>query len=352
MQEPVFLGLDLGHHQVKALGNGRRVEFPALYSRARSTSLLELGRNEASVDDISIVLNTGDEYLVGEKARIHNPLTDFDATGRKIGDIGDLVSTLAAVGLCVFEEPSPIHVRVAVGLPISDFETYKDIVRSLVAGEHRFTLKSGGKTFNKHVIVERVYVIPQGVAAFLDTVFDDRGVMRHNPTDFETDLRRVKTAVIDFGGRTTDVALIRGFTPIPEYCRSIPIGVSSFLQIARNALNLESLTIAQLDAALVSGGKLLWGNEERDLGSLFGSCATQIGESLAREIDNSWYKVLMDAHNIVICGGGAPFYLPSLKARLPKIFGRAKLVPDGRFSNARGYIKYARFAARLEEDSE
>jgi hypothetical protein len=153
------------------------------------------------------------EYYVGELA-----LSQGKGASSARGDISRywsvivLLLLLTTLGLCIPEDEYEAHV--VVGVPI---ETYSDQnrrkVRNCLEGDHRYRLN--GRQRRAVVYVEKI--IMEGAGAMI-AAGDDRPV---------------RQAVIDVGGRTTDLYSADGQMPLIPLCGGTALGV----ELAADLLN-------------------------------------------------------------------------------------------------------------------
>lgn len=173
----------------------------------------------------------------------------------------------------------------------------------------------------------------QALAAFLDYGLDDD----FNDRDVGTD----KVAVVDIGGRTTDIAVILGGKRC-DYTRSGTenIGV---LDVHRNVANLvrqkfstsDTYPADVLDRAVRTKSIKLWG-KSHDISDILEKAQAESSHKLA----NLTQKMLgggSDLDAILFVGGGASLFTDASKR-----FPNAVLVENPEFANARGLYKYGK----------
>src|SRR6266496_5191130 len=116
---------------------------------------------------------------------------------------------------------------VVTGLPA---ETYiknmalRNSIKAALDGTHVFTIDNG-KTF-RHVTVEVVTVVMEGAGALI--TYGDKSMSK-----------TTESAVIDIGGRTTDLYVARGQVPVSDYCKGKPLGVESAAQMLMDTFENE-----------------------------------------------------------------------------------------------------------------
>jgi len=173
----------------------------------------------------------------------------------------------------------------------------------------------------------------QAVAAALDFCLNDDLTERH------ADVSRV--AVVDIGGRTTDIALIiNGGTFVPSRSGTENVGV---LDVHRNLSRLvqerfetsDDYSTDFIDRCLRSGTARLW-RRDHDIADLIARAVEEPRERMAAMIARTLGSA-SDVDVILFVGGGA-----SLFSGIEKNFPNGEIAADPEFANARGLYKYAR----------
>lgn len=219
--------------------------------------------------------------------------------------------------------------RIVTGLPVSVWSkaAAKQVQQALV-GEHCFKLN--GKP--RRLVVEGVMVLMEGAGALArEGTGDD-----------------VPQAVVDVGGRTTDLFWTQGMRPQPERCKAAPIGIekagdllcAQFQQ--RYGRELRRVELRGVFRALASGQPLppLFVDGKRvDVQAEAQSAIAAVGEEIASYVAATWSsgesgKVASDAARVLLVGGGAHYIAPHLKAIIPHI--KSPRHPE--LANAQGYL--------------
>lgn len=119
-------------------------------------------------------------------------------------------------------------IALGVGLPLSHYSTLKDSFKSYFLNRGRLNLKYKNRIF--YICIENVSIYPQGYAAII--------------YQFNKVATVSKMYVIDIGGYTTDVILLRNGSPDMQACTSLEIGVIKYYNLVKNKV------YAQFDIAL------------------------------------------------------------------------------------------------------
>lgn len=222
-------------------------------------------------------------------------------------------------------------VRIATGLPISTYfqrgEPNEAVIARKIESVARPVETVDGSETAK-IVEHKVY--PEGLAAFIDYAVDERGAL-------VADLKKTY-AVVDVGGRTTDVGVIMNGKKIDHArSKSTDIGVLNVVEeIAieiQRAYALPSIPTHKVEAAILSKSVTFWG-KEHDISSIvdhsISSALIRIQNAINRSLGSA-----ADIDTILLVGGGAIVF-KGLREMFPNI-----VIPqDPEFANARGFAKY------------
>lgn len=223
------------------------------------------------------------------------------------------------------------NVRIASGLPISSYfqggqpnEAF--IKRKIESVAKSVETMDGSETAN--IIDHKVF--PEGLAAFIDYAIDERGAL-------VVDLKKTY-AVVDVGGRTTDVGVIVNGNQVDHArTKSSEIGVLDVveeisLEIQR-AYGLPSIPVHKVESAIRSKTITFWG-KEHDIHEIVDQSISTALTRIQREINRALGSAA-DIDTVLLVGGGA-FVFKDLQDLFPNI-----VIPqDPEFANARGFAKY------------
>src|SRR5207248_8188594 len=96
----------------------------------------------------------------------------------------------------------------------------RNSIKAALDGTYVFTIDNG--TSFRHVTIEVVTVVMEGAGALI--TYGDKSMSK-----------TAESAVIDIGGRTTDLYVARGQVPVTDFCKGKPLGVESATQIVQDA---------------------------------------------------------------------------------------------------------------------
>lgn len=332
MVEKYLVAVDDGYAQIKVAGDSldKKVPSPILSSFRSSVkhgSIGSLNGNGAigfyETDDGRTQMTVSD--LVPGEA------TQFDGFHVSAMDRILVNHALISTGY------SGKKVDLWVGLPVSDF--FKGVEKNVDLIERKkknLEEKVRNAVPDGEAVADLVSINVgcQAVSAFVDYLIDDTGEERDVPIE--------RIAVVDIGGRTTDIAMIiNGSTFVPEKSGTENIGVLDVMNELQSLIHKEFnvsevLSSSVLDRALRTGKIKVWG-KERDISSLVENASSGPVHKLERMIIQKLGKG-SDLDAILFVGGGASCF-SSIKSIFPH---NGVLMDNAEFSNARGLYKYAK----------
>lgn len=240
-------------------------------------------------------------------------------------------------------------VRLITGLPVGDFFVGGRKNLAKIEAKRANLLRGIQNTGNGQPLARiiDVQVGCQALAAFVDYWLDETLVERDVPVD--------RVAVVDIGGRTTDVALIlNGDDFDPSRSGTANIGVldvyAALAELVRAEFGTrDNYPMAMLDRAVRTGQIKLWGKQQ-DVGKLVATAVAEQGAKIAREVERrlggdveSGRGGSSDIDSVLFVGGGSALFR-GVEAAFPN----GVMTEDPEFANARGLLKFARYFARQE----
>jgi plasmid segregation protein ParM len=183
----------------------------------------------------------------------------------------------------------------------------------------------------------------QAVAAYVDWMLDDELNEVH---DIES-----RIAIVDIGGRTTDIATVIGGNQI-DHDRSgtANLGVLDVYRAVERQIQSrfklgDKFPLTYLDAAVRERKGKLFGKVE-DFSDIVETALTEQAAKIKLECERKLQQAAtLDA--VVFVGGGSALF-----ADLPSLFRNGMLTPDPEKSNARGMYKFFRWKDRLAQAAE
>jgi plasmid segregation protein ParM len=226
-------------------------------------------------------------------------------------------------------------VRLITGLPVADyfFDGLRD--EEKIAAKRANLLKGVANTASNHPVAKLVGVRVgcQAVAAFVDYYLDDQYNERDVPVG--------KVAVVDVGGRTTDVAMIRNGSEFDDAVSGTAnLGVLDVYKSLSKAVRTHFRTrdeypLTVLDAAVRSKTITLWG-EKHDIAALVDDVVQEQEVKIAREVERR-LGTASSVDRVLFVGGGSALF-----ANIASHFKNGQMAPDPEFANARGLFKFAK----------
>ena len=356
------IGFDPGNSEtcvvvISPTGEQAALAFPSFVSRG---SFNELKRYRSMAGQghethPSEILQTGEhilsalndettEYFVGMLAVSQGRLaTSARGDPRRYWSPRALQLLLTAAGTLISEAEFELHV--VTGIPIETYsEQNRRKVREVLEGEHRFVLNGRERFASVHV--EKV--IMEGAGAMI-AFGDNRGI---------------RQAVMDIGGRTTDLYAADGQAPLIPLCRGIALGVelaADFLnqtvhtQYGRVLAPKETQAILR---AIVGSGQLqpIYVNSQEvspnDLRQWTEEALRSVGRDIVTFVSQTWTNselgmVATDIAKVLLVGGGAYYFRHDIATIIPHV-----VVPtQPELANALGYSELARQVRRRRENA-
>ncbi|HLZ62108.1 MAG TPA: ParM/StbA family protein [Ktedonosporobacter sp.] len=323
-------GHDFGNAEMGGVTviNGKNVtrSIPTAFAKADTNAMHNLGV-KVDQSNTHVIQFQGEAmaYCVGDLAlqqavEVYHGRGDIQRYASRFSLRGML--TLAALlipdlecGLCV-----------VTGLPA---ETYiknmglRNAIKSALDGTHVFTIDNG-KTWRRFTI-DIATVVMEGAGALI--AYGDRSTNK-----------LTESAVIDIGGRTTDLYVARGQVPVTDYCKGKPLGVESATQMLMDTFeanydrSLSLLEAREIMYAYASNGVVsypdisVYGKTVRayDLDRLVVEAVTQVGSEIASFVAAAWRQSDRDAvaasfKPVLNIGGGVYYFHNVLKQRIPHL---------------------------------
>lgn len=333
-------GIDVGRSGVKAVAGSRRLFLPAMavpvpdhLSRDRegrqllveeTDGLLRIRRAEVGYQGQRVVL--GDELeRLGHRSHFEMDVTKATSLTRLL--------LLAAAALLGESGGSDI----CVGLPVVMFEAQRQRLRALLTGTHDIEFEGAVRSLTLTGLV-----VPEGLGLLLTAASDGERL--------DVAQARRSTVVLDFGHRTTQVAIFRGMLLSPASTALHIAGTEIFERVLVKAVDEplgrphDPATHALMAQDLCLDGRVtvypLTLTLEELMPQLKAQAAT-VWQRMWGEISRALTGVLYE--RVVAGGGGATLF----HEQLVDTFGeRLVLLPD-RFGQAEGYAQCIRHRAAL-----
>ncbi|MBY0379156.1 MAG: ParM/StbA family protein [Burkholderiales bacterium] len=340
MEKLKFVGIDDGHDSIKLVNEeGKSFIIP---SRIAGGKNMLCSINGEEVNDNIYKVN-GDTYSVVDFITqsainyIDTRTLDYPYSNHNISLINHILYKSGIKG----------QVSVLTGLPVQRFYVNGIQNEVLINKKVNALLNSNVINLDESVELPKIKqhrVISEALAGYFDLLFDISGKKNKEVEEITADS---KIAIIDIGGRTTDIATLDiGGTSIDlNKSGTRDIGGLYLKDNIKLALmkeyNLNNVSNTILD-------KVITGNSFRNCGKIVD--VTHIVNSEKKNITNqinSFINQVLDVDFneygiIAFIGGGSLLFRTELK-NLYSIYDNVVLVDEPQFANARGMLKFNKY---------
>jgi hypothetical protein len=189
--------------------------------------------------------------------------------------------------------------------------------------------------------IEKVSLIAESVAAWFDFVIDQNFQIRH-------DVVNDCMAVVDIGGRTTDITVFQNGQVSMEYSGTLDTGALEIQKKVSDALSVRFPGTKFPRSMLidsVSLGKLPIGGGEFDVSEEVLEGKRFLATNIELFMKTRFGSQMPLMTRVLFVGGGAHALYFELKKRFPN----AEFAKDGQMANARGMYKYGVSIANFDE---
>lgn len=330
------VGLDAGNSEATltiAPGRaGSALTIPSYIGSGQLAELLRIrgGAGESALESGEYALELGERStFVGQLALEQSR----DATAAR-GDVarywnGHTLRLLCALVGAALPKANANSVRVVTGLPVAVWskEAAKRVQHALV-GTHRYMLNGRAR----ELTVEGVMVVMEGAGA----------LAAHGSGE------GVPQAVIDVGGRTTDLFWADGMKPRLPRCAGMALGIEKAgdrlcadfqRQHGRELRRSELRGLFHAYAAGTPAPALFVDGKRVDLMPQVAPAVRAVGDEIASFVGQAWGeeesgKVASEAARVLLIGGGAHY----LASQLARLIPHLETPRHPELANAQGYL--------------
>lgn len=325
MNDVIFVGVDDGFAETKvSFPNGGRF---SILSRAVAGTL-----NRVSIDGSEMKMwsyDTSDgSFMIGDIERA-DP-TNFDQYPVSALNRVIVNHALVMAGL------GGKQIKICSGLPIKSFYRGRKINKDLVTSKKNNLLLGDIKSEDNAplpIILEHD-VISEGIAAWVDYVVQRKG----DDLSINPGLAKQRIAIVDIGGRTTDIAVIRDWQLDLSRSSTIEAGMLKVYEFIKDRIH-EDHGVEPDDyevmRAASKGVMKLWGKNYNVKDIVFDAkevAASHMKGEIMRRLGNA-----SDIDRVMFVGGGALAF----GEMIANLFPHQHIEHDSAFCNARGMQKYA-----------
>jgi plasmid segregation protein ParM len=339
-----FGNAKIGGATVLRDGNTRTCSIPTAFAKADVNAMRNLGiKVDQSNTYVIQFYEEAIAYAVGELA-LQQAVDVYHGRGdiQRYASKYSLRGLLAVAASLISDAEFGLHV--VAGLPA---ETYiknmalRNNIKAALDGTHVFTMDNG-RTFRR-ITVEVATVVMEGAGALI--FYGDKSMSK-----------TTESAVIDIGGRTTDLYVARGQVPVTDYCKGKPLGLESATQMLMETFenkydrSLSLLEAREIMYAYASNGRTSYPDiavygravSKHVLEQLTTEAITQVGSEIVSFIASAWRQSDRDAvaasfKPVLHIGGGVYYFYNLLKQRIPHL----TRPDDPIHANALGYCSLA-----------
>lgn len=329
-------GIDDGFDETKiVLGDGTAFRMP---SRAKAGDMNRIdisGRGGGNVHG----------YITSEGRFVVGPDIDrADATASDEYPVSAMNRAIVTHALRCAEVPGGAQVMACSGLPVKKFYRRHEMNTAFVNAKTENLLKNDIRAVDGAALpqIVRHEVVSEGIAAWMDYILERGEDGRLVVNDAH---QRQRIGIVDIGGRTTDIAVIREWQLDTDRSSTVEVGMIMVRETVREAIadayDYEPADEALADA-MTSGEITLWGRRENVselVSSAVETAVNRIRSETKRRLGNG-----ADLDQVVFVGGTVVALAEHLKGWFPnQVIGT-----DPSFANARGMAKFAEFLLAAE----
>lgn len=335
MSNPIYVGLDDGHNNTcivtSDVENSENKKFTmpsramsgevqsfAIGSKEKKTFAYEADGQILTVGDINKTIETNfDEYPTSPMNRIiaNHAMYSAGLGGKKV--------------------------IVTSGLPIRQYYTYSKANSALIKNKKKNLLSSdvGGNIISKdNFLLPNVIkhsIIPEGFAAWIDYIAT---IKPDGSYEFDRNLVNEKIGIVDIGGRTTDIAVIKSWEVDAQRSSTIDSGMLDIHNHIRGQ-------IKEAEGVDLDDEEIYRAVNENKV-KIFGSMVdvTQVVNNAKSKVLNEILHQIKlkigkggDLSKIVFVGGGSIIF----KDDIDGMFRHSELSHDPLYANARGMLKFS-----------
>lgn len=335
MSVNVFCGVDDGYRETKIVtSTGQCIRIP---SQAKAGEMNQISINGGEKTIFPYSTDDGD-FIIGD-------ITEADSTAFDEYPMSALNRVVVMHALRRAGLKGGDLAAIATGLPVKKYFLGSDLNRKLLKQKKANLLRNdvkeiinvaGQKTLDGGNLPQIIKheIVSEGIAAWMDVVLqrDENGVIQ-----FNKELARERIAIIDIGGRTTDIAVICNNNLDTARSSTLNVGMLNIENIVREEIynNYEiPPSLEQMTEVMENKRLKLWG-EWQNVGQIVAAAEKSVVNSIKVECQRCLGKAA-DIDRVVFVGGTTKALEPYLEGW----FRNQVIGEDPAFANARGMAKY------------
>lgn len=323
----IYAGVDDGFAETKiVLSNGKVVRIP---SQAKAGEMNQISINGSATTVFSYGTQDG-RYIIGD-------IREAESTAFDDYPVSAMNRVIVTHALRKAGVPANAELYICSGLPINKFYISGKINQKSVKAKRK-NLLLNDVTSSEGAILGKIVkhdVVSEGIAAWMDIVLERN---EHGKIAFNPELITERIAIIDIGGRTTDIAVIQNGVLDTGRSSTIQVGMlavrDEVFQKIFDKFEIEP-TVEQMNSVMENKSIKLFG-EHHPVDDIVESAkkSTVVG------IESQVKKCLGNASDLdrVVFVGGTVMQIQSY---LDGWFRHQTIGDDPSFANARGMQKFA-----------
>ena len=331
----IYAGIDDGNRETKvALSDGTEI---SIHSRAMSGSSGKISINGSSAKSYSYKTNAG-VFTVGEIDFSEDTAYDeypYSAQNRAI-----ITHALRVAGL---DDSHQVHA--VSGLPLKRFYVNGKPNVDLIKKKKANLLLRDAFCSSGYLppFVVSHDVMAEAIAAWVNFI-----LIRDSNGDLVIDRDRVaqRSAIVDIGGRTLDIAVVKSWDLDISRSTTDEIGMINVVEGIKDRLfdlfDGTEPTDEQLDHAVTLKKVKMWG-DWKDISGIVREAQLEVVNSIRATVMRRLRKT-HDIDQVFFVGGTSKY----LEAHLVDWFPNQQLVDNPGFANANGMAKYAEFVQSVK----
>jgi StbA protein. len=323
----VYVGIDDGFAETKiVLSDGTFFRIP---SQAKAGEMNQISINGSETTIFPYKTNEGN-YIIGD-------IREADSTAFDDYPMSALNRVIVAHALHISNLDPSSQLYICTGLPIKRFYLSGTVNKTLIKNKINNLTKNDVVSLNGYQLpkIFKHEVVSEGIAAWMDLVLQRN---KDGKLEINKELASQRIAIIDIGGRTTDIAVVQNGNLDISRSSTINVGMLAVQETVKDAINGKYdiiPSVEQMNCAMNEKRIKLWGKWESvaDLvESAQRSNLSRIETECKRCLGNA-----ADLDKVVFVGGT----VVEVEALLSNWFRNQTIGINPGYANARGMQKYA-----------
>lgn len=325
----IFIGIDDGYAETKiVLSTGECFRIP---SQAKAGEMNQISINGSDTTVFPYATSEGN-YIIGD-------IREADSTAFDDYPLSALNRVIVSHALYMAKIDPAAKLFICTGLPVKKFYLAGKINKVFIKKKMDNLLKNDVKSLGGYRVPEIIKheVVSEGIAAWMDVV------MQRNESGklvIDKEIAKLRIAIIDIGGRTTDIAVIENGNLDISRSSTIDVGMLAVKDAVIDAIVNRyeiSPSVDQMNEVLTHKTIKLWGKTESvsDLVEIAQkSVLARIKSECKRCLGNA-----ADLDKVVFVGGT----VVEVEKYLDGWFKNQSIGDNPGFANGRGMQKYSEF---------